>query len=186
MYKKINKILIILMILITILTLIFNYKPDRLMTYILLIPTLCLPYIIKSIKIKLSDIDIMIYYIFLLFAETLGAIGDLYNTIWWYDILMHFLSGILTFYIGLVILKNINIQTNKKLFVIVFCLCFSGLVAVLWEIVEFTGDVLFNLDVQHNIDTGVYDTMEDMIVALLGSLLSSINYYIKYKKIHIY
>jgi len=180
--KKINKLLIILMILITIGVSIFDYRIDRVFTYILLIPTLLVPLLCKKIKIKLNNLDIMIYYIFILVVQVLGCICNLYNIIWWYDLFAHFISGIFTFYIGLILLKNFKINIKDKfIFILFFCICFSALIALLWEIIEFTGDSLFNLNVQHSKTTGVTDTMQDMIIAMIGTVITTIIYYLKNK-----
>ena len=71
-------------------------------------------------------------------------------------------------------LDNFNNKNDSLLFKVFFCICFSAFVALMWEVVEFTGDNLFSSDVQHSLDTGVVDTMEDMIVAMIGSSLYGI------------
>lgn len=48
--------------------------------------------------------------------------------------------------------------------------------ALVWEILEFSGDILLNSNFQHSIDTGVVDTMGDMIAALFGGLISYLIY----------
>ena len=53
---------------------------------------------------------------------------------------------------------------------------FVLMIASLWEFLEYTTDIFLKMDVQHNIDTGVNDTMEDMLVAFIGSVIVSINY----------
>ena len=73
-------------------------------------------------------------------------------------------------------LININKEENF-LFYIFFCVCFSALIAILWEMFEFIGDSLFNLNVQHSLDTGVTDTMQDIILAMIASSFSAIFYY---------
>ena len=47
---------------------------------------------------------------------------------------------------------------------------FSGFVAVLWEIFEFVADLLTGNDSQNVAATGVADTMEDMMICLVGGL----------------
>ena len=49
-----------------------------------------------------------------------------------------------------------------------------------WEIFEFTNDAIFQADAQHVMTTGVDDTMLDMIVALLGSVIVVVIYGIEY------
>ena len=43
-------------------------------------------------------------------------------------------------------------------------------VAGLWELGEYAISLLTGRDVQHAIDTGVGDTMQDMLVCMLGTL----------------
>lgn len=179
--KKKNIFIILFIILFSTVSIILTYKESRLSTYFLLIPTMFVPYICKIIGIKLRDNDIFWYYIFIFLAQVLGCICNLYNTVWWYDIFAHFLSGVFTFHIGLVMLDNFNNKNDSLLFKVFFCICFSAFVALMWEVVEFTGDNLFSSDVQHSLDTGVVDTMEDMIVAMIGSSLYGIFYKIREK-----
>ena len=168
-----------LIILTTIGVVLFDYRDSRLFTYILVIPTLLVPLVFRKSKIIYSDLDVLIYYIFIFIAQVLGCICNLYNVIWYFDLVVHFVSGLFSFYIGLIIIKNFNLECSL-FFKIFFCICFCGLIAVLWEIFEFSGDCLFNLNIQHNRSTGVFDTMEDMIMAIIGSLVYAFGFYIKY------
>ena len=45
------------------------------------------------------------------------------------------------------------------------------MISVGWEIVEFVINLVLHNDPQHVLDTGVTDTMMDMIVCLIGSLI---------------
>ena len=49
-------------------------------------------------------------------------------------------------------------------------------VAALWEMFEFTNDSVFGYNAQRVIETGVTDTMKDIICALLGCILVVISY----------
>ena len=51
-----------------------------------------------------------------------------------------------------------------------FGIVFVCFVALIWELCEFGADCLLNMDLQHNLDTGVVDTMEDMMAAFLGGI----------------
>ena len=57
----------------------------------------------------------------------------------------------------------------------------NGSVCLKIEDALFTGDTLFGMNVQHNMETGVKDTMQDMLVAFLGSIIVSVLYLIKTK-----
>lgn len=51
-----------------------------------------------------------------------------------------------------------------------------------WEFFEFFSDKIFGGDVQYVVETGVTDTMEDLLMGTLGSLFVSIVTYWKMKK----
>ena len=55
--------------------------------------------------------------------------------------------------------------------------------ACIWEIFEFSIDNLFNMNLQHNIDTGVIDTMKDIIACTTGAFISGLSYYFYRKKV---
>ena len=52
--------------------------------------------------------------------------------------------------------------------------------ASLWEIFEYLSSYYFNVDPQKVQMTGVTDTMGDIIVAFLGSIIVSLSYYYEY------
>lgn len=46
--------------------------------------------------------------------------------------------------------------------------------AAMWEIVEYTGFLLFGYDSQNVAATGVGDTMEDMMICLAGTVITCV------------
>ena len=182
MYKLLNKILLIIMNIGTIVvaTLEFtNNNYSRVMTFIAIFPLLLIPFIIDKIKFKLSDKEIFLYYLFILLADFIGCVCNLYNTVSWYDIFVHFLSGMFTFVLATIIYRVLS-DSDNKLLKILFCLGIVTIIAITWEVFEFSIDNLAHTNLQHNQDTGVVDTMQDMIVAMLGGFFSSI--YVLFKK----
>lgn len=114
--------------------------------------------------------------IFVLGAQLLHAGGHLlrlYYTIWFYDDLLHF--G-LVFIIGLLALEMARAKGflfsfrmgAVRLGLLVWILAVAA--AGLWEIFEFTMDVLMGTREQDNLD----DTMIDMIDGLLGGALAGL------------
>ena len=153
----------------------------RIITFMIIYPMLLFPLILQKTKFKLDNSKIFLYYVFIFLADFLGCVVNLYNTISWFDSFVHFLSGIFTFILGLIIYEKISIKKENKLLKVVFCLGIVAIIIVLWEIIEYTGDNLIGSNLQHVIDTGIKDTMTDMIVALLGGIISSIYISIKNK-----
>ena len=181
MYKLLNKILLIIMNIGTIIVALFefsNNKYDRVMTFIAIFPILLIPFIMNRTKFKLSDKEVFLYYIFILIADFIGCVCNLYNNVSWYDIFVHFLSGMFTFVLATIIYRLISNDKNKILKML-FCLGIVCIIAIFWEMFEFSIDNIASTNLQHNQDTGVVDTMQDMIVAMLGGIISSIYMWIK-------
>lgn len=180
-YKLLNKILLIIMNIGTIIVAVIEFSNNnysRVMTFVAIYPLLLLPFIINKTKFKLSEQEVFLYYLFILLADFIGCVCNLYNTVSWYDIFVHFLSGIFTFVLATIIFRLIS-KDNNKLLKILFSLGMVALIAIMWEVFEFSVDSLIHTNLQHNQDTGVIDTMQDMIVAMLGGLISSIYMWIK-------
>ena len=186
MYKLLNKILLIIMNIGTIIVAILEFTNNnyaRAMTFVAIFPLLLIPFIINKTKFKLSDKEIFLYYLFILLADFIGCVCNLYNTVSWYDIFVHFLSGMFTFVLATIVYRIIS-DSNNKLLKLLFCLGIVSLIAITWEVFEFSIDSFAHTNLQHNQDTGVIDTMQDMIVAMLGGIISSI--YTWFKRLDIY
>lgn len=183
MYKILTRILLIIIIIGTPLVAIFEFLNNdfsRILTFIAIYPLLFVPLILNKLKFKLNDQEIFLYYFFLFLADFLGCVLNLYNTLSWYDLFVHFLSGIFTFVFGIIVFRQINnckIENKKLKFL--FCLGLVALVAVLWEIFEFSADTVLKTDLQHNQDAGVNDTMSDLIVASFGGIIPALYNFLK-------
>lgn len=174
--KKISFILIFIMVIGTIYFGIFQYDSSRILTYLAVIPVLGVPLLLKRTRYKLDDNEMLCYYLFVFMADFLGCVINLYNITWWYDIVVHFCSGIFTFLVGLFLLNKFNIMESDIKFRLLFSFCVVITVAGLWELFEFLSDVILGMDLQHNIETGVNDTMIDMLSASCGGIVSMVAY----------
>ena len=175
--KKINKTLILCIAIIALFTV--SFELDKGIVIILkdasIVLTLIVPYIFEKIfKKDLSEGFKLIWIIFIFMAHYLGVICELYNSWDFFDKIVHTISGILTAYLAMVILDNYKVR--KKAFNTIFIISFSALCAITWETFEFVCNILVGGDAQKVVETGVNDTMLDMIVALIGSILFSIWY----------
>lgn len=137
----------------------------------------------KGIKIKLSNTADFVVQFFVFLSMVLGRMYKFYGIFSWWDLFLHFASGII---IGLaaVIFLRVNIEETlyKKLspfFISLFIFVFSAAGAGLWEIWEFTGDQLFGLDSQFN---SLIDTMTDICMGTGAGLLTAIMGYYNCKK----
>lgn len=138
---------------------------------------LLIPFIIKKFKIELPSLIETIYFVFIIVACLLGSVLKFYGIIYWFDSFVHYISGMLTAVLAFIILIKLGKFKDKDLaFNILFMILVTLSVAVLWEMFEFTADNLLGGDAQKVLETGVTDTMKDMICAFLGSCLISIMY----------
>ena len=139
-------------------------------------------YIIQKIfKIKISESLNFIYILFIFMAHFLGVTLEFYNHIYWFDKFSHFISGILASFVAIYMLVKVK-NKNNILFNILFIISFSLMAASIWEIFEYLSSYYFNVDPQKVLKTGVTDTMGDIIVTFLGSILVSLSYYFEYKE----
>lgn len=178
--KLLNTILISVVITISVYLSIFdiiNNNVYEILIKLFVIPVILLPKILRKNGFKIYLSEEIIYTLFIFVSYFLGSIIDLYNKIYFYDTLMHFLSGILTSFLALDILKRENIIDKNKMYInVLFVLGITFMIAGLWEIFEFTTDNIFGKDAQKVLTTGVTDTMKDIISAFLGSLIIIISY----------
>ena len=180
--KKINYLLICIVLICSMFTV--ATELDKGIVIVLkdssIILTIILPYILKKIfKLDINETLIFIWIIFIFLAHYLGVALEFYNKWPGFDKVTHFVSGILSGYVAVLVLNKEKLQ--KKLFNVLFIVSFTWFCAGMWEVFEFTCNYLFGGDAQKVLETGVSDTMWDMIVAFIGSVIVSAIYYFKKK-----
>lgn len=90
--------------------------------------------------------------VYIVLTAFLGAYINFYYTVWWWDTLLHFISGGLCVLAGYVFLKAYEERDGKEIptAVIVFsAFCASFMFGTLWECWEFSFDQFFGGDTQH-------------------------------------
>lgn len=179
--KKWNQLVISLLFLLNsgcLLQMILSGHYGRILVTLSLYLTVWIPAIVRAIfKVKVSEHMEFTYLIFLFFAQFLGSVVNLYASIYWFDSFTHFLSGILTAFFSIAVLVWFGKYDYKQVaFNIFFMIAFTLMVASFWEFFEFTVDQVSGGDTQKVLETGVVDTMKDMIVACLGSILVALYY----------
>ncbi|MEA3514255.1 MAG: hypothetical protein U9R34_02175 [Nanoarchaeota archaeon] len=145
-----------------------------------------LPSIIErnyKINIPLEFETFVTLFLFLHFA--LGEMQGFYHKVAWWDLMLHSSSavmlGILGFMIIYVLFYTKEVKGNA-FFIAVFSLFFALSLGAIWEIFEFTADMLFGFRMQ---GSGLVDTMVDLILDLIGALIAATlgyMYIIKKKK----
>ena len=180
--KKINYLLIICILIGAFINVFFELDKGIVIVLkdISIIFTITLPYILKKIfKIDINEFLIFIWIIFIFLAHFLGVSLEFYNKWYCFDKVTHFMSGILSGGVATLIINKVkckNVYQN-----ILFIVSFTWFCAGMWEVFEFTSNYLFGGDAQKVALTGVSDTMWDMIVAFLGSIIVSFIYWFRRK-----
>jgi hypothetical protein len=129
-------------------------------------------FIEKTFKTELDGKMKVAYILFLFASQYLGSIVGLYGNGWW-DTFLHLLSGIFLAFLGFDFFSRLDedIRTEiPKRFLFVYIVVFSMAGAALWEMYEFTSDVVLNTTMQGN---GNDDTMVDIIAGSLGGVLAA-------------
>lgn len=168
MLKKIKNLVNAIMMVVTFIMIIYfivNKMPSRLLSCFCLYPLILLPFIVNKIGYKINNNLTFIYTIYLFFAQFLGSIINLYKMIWFYDLIIHFISGFLLI-MFLVSISNLSRETHP----FIYSIGFVSFISLLWEIFEFVTDLLLKTNMQH-LETGTRDTMEDIIISLIGGMV---------------
>lgn len=126
----------------------------------------------KLIKIKIPNLIEQVFLIFIFLAQLLGSVMHFYDLIYWYDSLVHLTSGIVTALLSIYLLMLFNKYDKDSVgFNVLYMFAITLLVAACWEFFEFSADSLLDGNAQRVLETGVRDTMKDMICALSGCTL---------------
>lgn len=118
----------------------------------------------------------------------MGGVVRFYDSIWWWDDMLHLLSGVIIGLIGLLLFSRLNARTSMDIspvFVGLFVVTFAVTVGVVWEIYEFTLDAMIASNSQRWVSVlsspvigrgyqgpGLRDTMSDLITDFLGALIA--------------
>src|SRR3989338_1777000 len=97
----------------------------------------------------------------------LGELRGYYTTFWWWDIVLHTLTGVIV----LLTLYRRKRVIAAPFSIALFSFSLAAAIGGIWEIFEFGMDQLFGLNMQKS---GLMDTMFDIIVNDVGAFLSSL------------
>lgn len=157
----------------------------------MIIPT----FLSKKINISIPTNMFFVYAIFLYCAIYLGEVRNFYFLIPHWDTMLHTLSGSMLGALGFSVICLLN-KADKipvalsPAFVALFTFCFAIMLGVVWEVYEFSADVILGTNMQKfALESGeqligqdaLADTMKDLIVDGLGALAISIIGYISLK-----
>lgn len=177
-YKVIANIIRILIAIITIF-LIFKKEYKNIGILILtIILTFYDVFVEKILKIKLENNLKISIILFIFSAQCLGTALGFYGKFLCWDTMLHTLSGVIFFFVGETVIKQLNntladSNINKKT-IIAFGVCFSLATGVVWELFEFFVDTFLgqNMQVAKGFvgQDAIKDTMIDLISVTLGTV----------------
>lgn len=107
--------------------------------------------------------------VFTYFTLFLGEIGNFYERLWWWDVLLHGGSAIgfgLIGFIFIFMLFGGDKYAAPPVAIAWFAFSFAMTLGILWEVFEFGVDQLFGANMQKS---GLADTMYDLIVDAFGA-----------------
>lgn len=142
----------------------------------------------RSLKFELPGFLYIFYIIFLYCAIFLGEVRSFFYIVPHWDDLLHAFSSMMTGFFGFMVITILNRDDQllfrlSPFFVALFAFCFSIAIGEVWEVYKFVGDGLLGMNMQKFITadgtalTGhaaLTDTMKDIIVDILGALISSV------------
>ncbi len=106
--------------------------------------------------------------------HTFGLVWGMYDSVWWWDEMTHLISSSMVSVIAVLGLflfdtHSLKIKVPRWAYPMMI-LVFSIFIGVVWEIAEFTGDLLASTRMQYSLS----DTLSDCYVDILGGLTSSL------------
>lgn len=168
-----------------------------LMQCVLGLVTIHLPSILeRKFRFELPSLLYGFYIVFLYCAIFLGEVRSFYYLVPQWDSVCHFCSSMMMGFFGLMVVTILNRDRHlavslSSFFVCLFAFCFSVALGAVWEIYEFAADGLFGMNMQKFMladgtvlagHAALADTMKDIIVDVLGSLLASTIGYFSIRK----
>ena len=174
--------------------------------YLVILLILTFPILLR--KRFMIQIPLMITVLCAAFGFVAMIMGDglnFYGKYRWWDSALHLFSGCVLAFVGLWIISIIFDDSHKvvfssRIFVAFYVLLFGVSCGVVWEICEYAYDAFFGTNTQQfmatttsslplNTDIPLFghealrDTMTDLILNLVGSLLVSVYVYFRYDKL---
>lgn len=138
---------------------------------------------------RVANVEKGVYYgcivAFLFASLILGNVGKMYDRFWWWDDMLHAISGVLLVVTGSMLARRMAPRGSELslLFTVLFAFCFALAGGVLWEVYEFTSDIVLHTALQqYNMPPqaivmgasyqgmGLRDTMSDLINGIGGAL----------------
>ena len=131
----------------------------------------------RRLRVRLPVEFTLVTSVFLCASFALGEVSDFYERFWWWDLMLHGMSAVVTGLAGF-LMVYVFYMTNRvriaPVYVAIISFGFAMTLGVIWEIFEFVVDWTMELDLQKS---GLVDTMTDLMINALGALIAAITGY---------
>lgn len=132
----------------------------------------------KEFKTNFPTLIDTLILVYLYLGTYLGSFKSFFETIWWWDILIHLLMGINIALISFSIIFHLKEVKNhiqlSPLMIAFFSFAISMAAGGIWEIIKFMLDSFFGFELQK----AHPDTMIDLIFVFIGGLIISAGGYL--------
>lgn len=130
---------------------------------------LCVPFILEKLAHGRLSLPFFLFGLFYAIGSMLGHSYKFYYLLPGWDKVLHICGGVAFAVVGYYLPQWAGVQCkNNRLVSVVFAVCFSMAVALLWEFVEYGADRLFDMDMQN--DTVVHSITSYKLGNELGVL----------------
>lgn len=141
-------------------------------------------FILEKLNIHITEISKLSLICLIYLASFLGSICHFYDLFSWWDIFLHFSSGIIFYNLGYEFTKTLSVK-NSRVFLILFAVFFAISIGAFWEIIEYSIDGILKYDTQVAQSfigrEALKDTMTDMISSTISTTIMAISSFIFYK-----
>jgi hypothetical protein len=146
------------------------------LTTLVILLTLLPNFLFRRYRVLIPPEFQLISAVFIFLSLFLGSAFDFYYRYWWWDLVLHTSSGFLLGVIGFVAIFVLNGTSRlpegmSPSFICFFGVTFAVTLGVVWEAVEFAVDCAMPAINMQSRETGVYDTMQDLIVDTAGAVV---------------
>ena len=145
-------------------------------------------FIKRKVQLNIPTKMIFVYALFLYCGIYLGEVRSFYYIIPHWDSILHAISSMALCTIGFSLIAFLNNSENVPVslspaFIALFALCFAVTVGTVWEIYEFSADLILHTNMQkYALENGtaligqaaLIDTMKDICLDVAGATIVSI------------
>ena len=150
-----------------------GWWPLAAMSAMTLILSLAPNYLASRYNIALPMPFVISIVVFIVASLIMGEVFDIYYRIWWWDIALHATSAIALGMIGFLFIYMLfdgDHFAAPPSAIAFLAFTFALSIGAVWEIFEYTMDVVFGTNMQKSADDTMIDLIFDAIGAIIGAL----------------